>query len=59
MSDSLYFTLSELSEIYKKLDVKKNKEILDNIIYLGLRAKCDMIINQCNKRKELKNEKSL
>ncbi len=54
ISDSLYFTLSELGECYKQLDIKKNKEILDNIIYLGLRAKCDMIINHCNKGKETK-----
>ena len=54
MSDSLYFTLAEVGELYSKIEIKKNKEILDNIIYLGLRAKCDMIINQCNKRKETK-----
>ncbi len=55
ISDNLYFTLSELSRLYEKLDIRKNKEILDNIIYLGMRAKCDMIINERNK----KNEKSV
>lgn len=35
--DSLTFTLSEISNAYNILDIKKNKELLDNIIYLGLR----------------------
>ena len=34
---SLEFTLSEISNAYNLLDIKKNKELLDNIIYLGLR----------------------
>lgn len=59
VSDSLYFTLAEIADIYKNICIVRNKSILDNIIYLGLRAKCDMIINQCNLRKEIKNEKSL
>lgn len=35
--DSLTFTLSEISNAYNLIDIKKNKELLDNIIYLGLR----------------------
>lgn len=35
--DALTFTLSEISNAYNLLDIKKNKELLDNIIYLGLR----------------------
>lgn len=35
--NSLTFTLSEISNAYNLLEVKKNKELLDNIIYLGLR----------------------
>ncbi len=54
MTDILYFSLGELSSEYEKLDIKKNKAILDNIIYLGLRARCD-IINERN----TKNEKSV
>ncbi len=54
MTDILYFSLGELSSEYENLDIKKNKSILDNIIYLGLRAKCD-IINERN----TKNEKSI
>ena len=34
--DSLEFTLSEIAMAYNLLDIKKNKPILDNIIYLGL-----------------------
>lgn len=37
VKNSLLFTLSEISNAYNLLDIKKNKEILDNIIYLGLR----------------------
>lgn len=38
---SLEFTLSEISNAYNLLDIKKNKELLDNIIYLGLRKNLD------------------
>lgn len=38
---SLEFTLSEISNAYNLLDIKKNKELLDNIIYLGLRQNVD------------------
>ena len=37
VKDSLTFTLSEISNAYNLLEIKKNKELLDNIIYLGLR----------------------
>ncbi len=42
----IYMSLSALAEEYQKLDIKKNKPLLDNIIYLGLRARCDLIINE-------------
>lgn len=35
--DSINFTLGELAEIYVKLDLKRYRDILDNIIYLGLK----------------------
>ena len=38
---SITFTLSEVSNAYALLDIKKNKELLDNIIYLGLRKNLD------------------
>lgn len=46
ITDLLYNSLAALAYEYEQLDVKKNKAILDNIIYLGLRAKCDKIINK-------------
>lgn len=55
MKDNLYFSMSELSTSYETLNVVKNKVILDNIIYLGIRARCDLIINERN----IKNEKPL
>ena len=55
MSDNIYYSLADVSEQYEKLPIKKNKQILDNIIYLGLRANADRIINE---RKQ-KDEKSV
>ncbi len=39
----LYNSLSLLAEEYEKLKIQKNKPLLDNIVYLGMRAKCDQI----------------
>ena len=55
ITDNIYFTLSDVAEQYKKLPIKKNKEILDNIIYLGIRANADRIIRE----RKNKNEESL
>lgn len=55
MKNNLYYTLAALADEYKNLPVKKNKIIIDNIIYLGLRAGCDAIIDERKSR----NEKSL
>ena len=54
ISDNLYYSLGELSKEYETLKIKKNKQIIDNIIYLGLRAKCDVIIER-----KKQNEKPL
>jgi len=48
--ESLEFTLSEVAGAYNLLDIKKNKPILDNIIYLGL-------MDSLKKVKEPKEEK--
>ncbi len=40
---SLNMTLCAISDEYKKLNIEKNKEILDNIIYLGLRRAYDSL----------------
>jgi len=55
ITDNLYFSLSDVAEKYKKLTIKKNKEILDNIIYLGIRANADRVI----KERKTKNEESI
>ena len=57
--NSIYLTLSFVACEYEKLPKFKNKEILDNIIYLGIRAKTDMIIYKLgckDKKKEKTNE---
>lgn len=52
---SLYSSLADIAEEYEKLDIKKNKAVLDNIIYLGMRSVADRITAE---RKE-SNEKSI
>lgn len=41
--DSINFTLGELAEVYVKLDLKRYRDILDNIVYLGLKNVYNMI----------------
>lgn len=55
LSDSLYYSLADTAEKYSALCVKTNKEILDNIMYLGLRLQADRIIDE----RKNKNEKSV
>lgn len=40
---ALLFTLSDVSNSYQLLDIKANKAILDNIIYLGLQDSLDKV----------------
>lgn len=49
---SMAFTLSMAAQNYEKLEVVKNKDLLDNIIYLGLRQRMDMVIScdDCRKK---------
>ncbi len=47
--DALTFDLSSLSNAYELLDLKVNKPILDNIIYLGLSGVLDKTIKGENK----------
>ena len=42
---SLNMTLNALADSYRKLNIKRNKEILDNIIYMGLRNNSEKIFN--------------
>lgn len=43
---SLTYTLSSIASSYELLDIYKNKGILDNIIYLGLKHKQDLILTK-------------
>ena len=45
IENTLYMTMSSLAMEYEKLPKFKNKDILDNIIYLGIRAKADNLLN--------------
>jgi len=40
---SFNMNLSAIADAYTKLDIRKNKEILDNIIYLGIRSHIDKL----------------
>ncbi len=51
LEDTLYMTMTSLAMEYEKLPKFKNKEILDNIIYLGIRAKADNLLNLKGKNK--------
>ena len=43
LSDALLFTLSEIAASYDLLTIYQNKELLDNIIYLGLRKNLESL----------------
>lgn len=47
--NSLYITMSAVAHEYEGLPVFKNKPILDNIIYLGIRANADRALNKLSK----------
>lgn len=41
---NLTYSLSEIEKAYSLIDIEKNKEILDNILYSGLIVKTDVIL---------------
>lgn len=43
---NLYQHLAEISSSFDLLDIKKNKEIIENVIFLGLRKTTDMILEK-------------
>ena len=43
---NLYFSLARAAEAYGRLPVQKNKEILDNIFYLGLKQKTQSVLER-------------
>lgn len=46
MEDLLYNELAEITKAYDLLDVKKNRGILENIIFMGLRGRTDRILSE-------------
>ncbi len=48
---SMMFTLAMAGQNYENLNITKNKDLLDNIIYLGLRQRMDAIVcgQKCKK----------
>lgn len=55
IEDLLYNYLAEVANAYDLLEIKKNKGIIDNIIFIGLRVRTDVILKE---RTEL-NEQSV
>lgn len=51
INDTLILTLSFIASEYEKLPKFKNKEILDNIIYIGMRAKTQTLIDKIGNKK--------
>ncbi|MGI6711739.1 MAG: DUF5685 family protein [Bacillota bacterium] len=50
----IMYTLSQIGQAYELLNVTKNKGILENIIFLGMRKTTDNVLNQrsCQKREK-------
>lgn len=46
IGDLLYNYLAEVANAYDLLEIKKNKGILDNIIFMGLRVRTDVILRE-------------
>lgn len=64
IEDTMYMTLGTIAYEYEALPKFKNKEILDNIIYLGIRAKTDNLLKKAmsankSERKPSDNERSI
>lgn len=52
---TLTCSLAAISETYELLPINKNRNIIENIIYLGMRNKMDSIIDGGNKNESLRN----
>lgn len=42
---ALYHHLGRMTDAYELLDIRKNRELLNNILYLGLRRKTDRVLD--------------
>jgi hypothetical protein len=52
IEELLYFHLAEITKAYDLLDIKKNQGILENILFLGLRARTDSVLGERNDNHE-------
>lgn len=52
MENLLYNELGEIAKAYDLLDIHKNKGILENIIFMGLRGQTDRILRERTKEHE-------
>ena len=59
INDTMILTLSFIASEYEKLPKFKNKQILDNIIYIGLRAKTQSLTDNIGKKKGNNNDRSI
>lgn len=55
VGDLLYHYLADMMNAYDLLDIKKNKAIIENIIFMGLRLRTDTILRE----REENNEQSI
>ncbi len=56
---SLMFTLSEISNSYQLLNIKRNRPILDNIIFLGLTESVERVFGSDKTKEKEINERSI
>ncbi len=59
IKESLMFTLSDVSNSYKLLNIKRNRPILDNIIYLGLPDSVEKVFCGGIKKENTTDERSI
>lgn len=55
LSESLTFTLENAVSGYNLLKIYKNREVLDNILYQGLRGRQDSVLNKITNNKNIKD----
>lgn len=46
---TLIASLAEITKSYELLDIKKNREIIENIMYVGMRKKMDSVLKDCER----------
>ena len=56
VEEDLVYTLANGALAYEMLRFYRNKDLLDNIIYLGLKKKTYAVLNGCNHKRSRKQE---